>query len=104
MDLKPSLKYTQNNKEIFMTATAEKKDVTLKCIYGNKVQLLNLRTNETFNFELVTYRDEKLAENKISNYTAVGKAIWAKEEGAEVVIEIPGFAPAVYRIVKIENA
>ena len=87
-----------------MTAVAEIKSNRLKCIYGNKVTLLNLRTNETFNYELVHYQSEKLAEGKISNYTAVGKAIWAKEEGAEVMIEIPGFGRDLYRIEKIVNA
>lgn len=87
-----------------MTAVAEKKDVRLKCIYGNKVTLLNLRTNETFNYELVHYQSEKLDDGKISNYTAVGKAIWAKEEGAEVMIEIPGFGRDLYRVTQIANA
>jgi transcription elongation GreA/GreB family factor len=76
----------------------------LKCIYGNKVQLLNLRTNQTSEFELVHYNVEKLGENKISNYTPIGKAIWAKEEGAEVVIDVPNLGRDTYRIVHIQNA
>lgn len=85
-------------------AEATKAPVRLKCIYGNKVKLLNLRTNETSEFELVNYQQEKLKEGKISNYTAVGKAIWAMEEGAEVAIAIPGVGRDIYRIVQIENA
>lgn len=76
----------------------------LKCIYGNKVKLLNLRTSVTTEYELVHYQAEKLQENKISNYTAVGKAIWAKEEGSVVDIAIPGQGRDSYRVVQIENA
>lgn len=81
-----------------------KEPVRLKCIYGNKVLLKNLRTGASTSYELVSYQEEKLPLNKISNYTAVGKAIWAKEEGADVVIDIPGTGRDSYRIEKIENA
>lgn len=79
-------------------------EIRLKCVYGNKVELLNLRTNETKNFELVTFSEEKLSEDKISNYTEIGRAIWAKHEGDEVNIEIKGAPTDRYRIVSIENA
>jgi transcription elongation GreA/GreB family factor len=75
----------------------------LKCIYGNKVKLKNLRTSEVSEYELVNYKDEKLKENKISNYTKIGRAIWAKHEGAEVEIETP-ISTDRYQIVSIENA
>jgi transcription elongation GreA/GreB family factor len=78
--------------------------IRLKCIYGNKVKLLNLRTNETSEYELVHYQSEKLKENKISNYTPIGKAIWAKEEGAVVSIDVAGKGLDSYRITSIENA
>lgn len=78
--------------------------IRLKCIYGNKVVLKNLRTGATSEFELVNYSREKLSENKISNYTPVGKAIWAKEEGFEVAIDMPGQGRDAYRIERIENA
>lgn len=81
-----------------------KAPVRLKCIYGNKVKLLNTRTDQTSEYELVPYQQEKLAQNKISNYTPVGKAIWAKEEGAEVIINVPGAGRDTYRIVQIQNA
>lgn len=76
----------------------------LKCIYGNKVKLESLRTKETYQFELVTYTEEKLSDNKISNYTRVGKAIWAKEEGAVVPIDMFGKGCEDYKIIEIENA
>ena len=78
--------------------------VSLKCIYGNKVKLLNLRTNEPSEYELVNYQEEKLAQNKISNYTEIGKAVWAKEEGTEVIINMPDDGSDTYRIISIENA
>lgn len=79
-------------------------DIRLKCIYGNVVTLKNLRTNETTKYELVHYNNEKLKENKISNYTPLGKAIWAKEEGAEVEVNIPGLGKETFKIVEIDNA
>ena len=85
-------------------STTVKKDIRLKCIYGNIVTLLNLRTSESTDYELVNYQVEKLKENKISNYTPIGKAIWAKEEGAEIMIDLPGKGRDTYRIVKIVNA
>lgn len=81
-----------------------KAPVRLKCIYGNKVKLLNTRTEEVIEYELVNYQQEKLTQNKISNYTSIGKAIWAKEEGAEVIIDVPGSGRDTYRIVHIANA
>lgn len=79
-------------------------DIRLKCIYGNKVVLQNLRTLETLEYELVTFNQEKLNENKISNYTKVGKAIWAKEEGAIVELDIPGKGFDQYKILEIDHA
>jgi len=74
----------------------------LKCIYGNTVKLLNLYTNETNEYDLVHYQSEKLEQNKISNYTSIGKAIWAKHEGTEVDVDFPNGAQRV-RILSIEN-
>lgn len=82
----------------------EKDDIQLKCIYGNKVKLQNLRTLETSEFELVTFNQEKLKDNKISNYTKVGRAIWAKHEGDIVEIDMPGVGNDQYKIVAIDNA
>ncbi len=82
---------------------ADEQDVKLKCIYGNVVKLKNLRTNELSQYALVTYVEEKLDQNRISNYTEIGRAIWAKHEGDEVAIEIPGKPIDRYRIESIEN-
>ena len=87
-----------------MTETTPKGEPRLKCIYGNKVKLQNLVTNEMFQYTLVTYTEEKLAENKISNYTRVGRAIWTKEEGAIVKIDISGKGVQDYKIVEIDHA
>jgi len=82
----------------------KEEDVQLKCIYGNKVKIQNLRTNDVSEFTLVTFTDEVLNENKISNYTVIGRAIWAKHEGDEVEIALNGAKPDMYRIISIENA
>lgn len=82
---------------------ANEQDVKLKCIYGNVVKLRNLRTAVVSQYTLVTYVEEKLDEHRISNYTEVGNAIWAKHEGDEVEIEIPGRPTDRYRIESIEN-
>lgn len=79
-------------------------EAQLKCIYGNKVKLQSQRTMETYQFELVTFTEEKLADNKISNYTKVGKAIWAKEKGAMVNIDMFGKGVEAYKIVEIDHA
>lgn len=79
------------------------KRVQLKCIYGNKVQLKNLSTGEITEYHLVTYSEERLKKNYISNYTPVGRAIWAKHEGDEVEIEGPGPGKNRYKIILIEN-
>ncbi len=78
--------------------------IQLKCIYGNKVKLLNLRTQEVTEYKLVTFSEERLSLNEISNYTEIGKAIWAKSTGEEVSIEIPQRGVDKYRIINIENA
>lgn len=75
----------------------------LKCIYGNTVKLKNLRTGEENEYNLVTFQEEKLSQNHISNYTEIGKAIWAKHEGDEVDIEITGKGVDRYKITSIEN-
>lgn len=78
-------------------------EIQLKCIYGNKVVIKNLRTNDTRTFSLVTFNEEKLSENRISNYTEIGRAIWAKHEGDEVAIEITGEGKDTWKIMSIEN-
>lgn len=78
--------------------------IRLKCIYGNKVKIQNMRTNETSDYTLVTYNEEKLKLGFISNYTEIGKAIWAKHEGDEVEISVSGKSKDKYKIVQIENA
>lgn len=87
-----------------MAEETQEQEIQLKCIYGNKVKLQNLRTLETFEFELVNYNQEKLSENKISNYTKVGRAVWAKHEGDIVDIEMPGQGLDQYKIVEIDHA
>lgn len=82
---------------------ADEQDVKLKCIYGNVVKLKNLRTGKVSQYALVNYVEEKLDQHRISNYTEVGRAIWAKHEGDEVEIEIPGRPTDRYRIESIEN-
>ena len=75
----------------------------LKAIYGNKVTLQNIRTGDIHEYSLVTFNQEKLDQNIISNYTKVGKAIWAKEEGAIVDIDMPTGRDQ-FKITKIDFA
>lgn len=78
--------------------------IRLKCLYGNKVRLKNLDTGEISQYTLVTFSEERLSENVISNYTPIGRAIWAKHEGDEAEVEIPGKGIQRFRIISIENA
>lgn len=87
-----------------MSQEATKSPIRLKCIYGNKVRIKNLGTGIETDYMLVNFGVEKIDENQISNYTRVGKAIWAKHEGDEVEIEIPGQGKQKHRIIAIENA
>lgn len=82
---------------------AETETIRLKCIYGNDVVVQNLTTNEKNKYTLVTFTDEVLNENKISNYTEIGRAIWAKHEGDEVEINLPRIGVQRYRILQISN-
>lgn len=82
---------------------AEEKNIRLKCIYGNKVRLKNLRTGKLEEYTLVTFSEEKPGSGYISNYTELGRAIWAKHEGDEVSFTSAG-KPQSYLIEKIENA
>lgn len=86
-----------------MAETETKEVVKLKCIYGNVVKLKNLRTNELSTYTLVNFLEEKLDQNRISNYTYIGKAIWAKHASDIVEIEIPGRGKDRFEIVSIEN-
>lgn len=87
-----------------MAGENEKTEVKLKCIYGNKVRLKNLRTQVENEYTLVPFNQEKLTHNHISNYTRVGKAIWSKHVGDEVDIETPEKKWDRFRITHIENA
>lgn len=75
----------------------------LKCIYGNTVELKNLSTGDISKYDLVTFTDEVLSQNKISNYTPLGRAIWAKHEGDEVTVEHPEGGIQQFKIEKISN-
>lgn len=86
-----------------MAESSPAKDTRLKCIYGNKVKLKNLVTQEITEYTLVNYAVEKLHQNRISNYTKIGRAIWAKHEGDEVIIDLPGKGKQRFRIEAIEN-
>lgn len=86
-----------------MSDSQEVQEPKLKCIYGNVVKLKNLSTSEISEYTLVTFTKEQLDQNRISNYTVIGRAIWAKEEGDEVEIEVPGHGTHRYQIVSIEN-
>lgn len=87
-----------------MSQEAAPTPIKLKCIYGNKVRLKNLITGIETSYTLVNFGVEKLAQNHISNYTRVGKAIWAKHEGDEVMIPSQEGIKEKYRILAIENA
>ncbi|MBF0105726.1 MAG: GreA/GreB family elongation factor [Deltaproteobacteria bacterium] len=81
----------------------EKKDTELRCIYGNKIKIKNLSTSEVSEYTLVTLTEEKPGENKISNYTEVGKAVWAKKEGDEVEIAY-NHKKQKFKIIEIDQA
>ncbi|MBU0504862.1 MAG: GreA/GreB family elongation factor [bacterium] len=80
---------------------AEKK---FKCIFGNVVKIQNRTTKVTSTYELVPQNKESLDRKKISLYSALGSAIWGKEEGTVVTVKELGKEDTDYKIISVGPA
>ncbi|MEZ0537519.1 transcription elongation factor GreA [Caldicellulosiruptoraceae bacterium PP1] len=56
---------------------------------GTKVKILDLETEETLEYEIVSSKEANPFENKISDESPVGKALVGKKAGEEVEISVP---------------
>ena len=61
-----------------------------KVVFGSTVVLLDINTNEEKTYQIVGVDEADIKINKISVSSPVARALIGKEEGDEVVMEVPG--------------
>lgn len=60
-----------------------------KVIFGAKVDLINLETDEEVSYQIVGEGEADIAANKISVHTPIARALIAKQEGDVVLVKAP---------------
>ena len=70
--------------------------------YGMQVKIVDEDTKEELTFLLIRAEEENWAENKISMYHPIGKAIFSRTVGNVVYVEGKNGQPKRYRITEIE--
>ncbi len=60
-----------------------------KVAFGSRVELLDLESDETKTFELVSPEEVDPAKGKISINSPIGRGLIGKREGDEVIISMP---------------
>ncbi len=61
-----------------------------KVIFGSKVSLLNIQSNEEITYQIVGVDEADIKLNKISYSSPIGKAITGKQVDDIVTVETPG--------------
>ena len=61
-----------------------------KVVFGSTVVLLDINTDEEKTYQIVGVDEADIKINKISVSSPVARALIGKEEGDEVVMEVPG--------------
>jgi transcription elongation factor GreA len=61
-----------------------------KVVFGSTVVLLDINTEEEKTYQIVGVDEADIKVNKISVSSPVARALIGKEEGDEVVMEVPG--------------
>jgi transcription elongation factor GreA len=61
-----------------------------KVVFGSTVVLLDINTDEEKTYQIVGVDEADIKVNKISVSSPVARALIGKEEGDEVVMEVPG--------------
>jgi transcription elongation factor GreA len=61
-----------------------------KVVFGSTVVLLDINTDEEKTYQIVGVDEADIKVNKISFSSPVARALIGKEEGDEVVMEVPG--------------
>ena len=59
-------------------------------VFGSTVVLLDINTDEEKTYQIVGVDEADIKVNKISVSSPVARALIGKEEGDEVVMEVPG--------------
>ena len=75
-------------------ASAQVIDVTKipysgKVIFGVTVQLLNLKTNEEIEYQIVGDEESDIKQAKLSVYSPIARAVIGRDEGDVVKVETP---------------
>jgi transcription elongation factor GreA len=60
-----------------------------KIIFGARVELLNIDTDETVTYQIVGDEEADLTHHKISVNSPIARALIGKEEGDEIVVKAP---------------
>lgn len=60
-----------------------------KIVFGAKVKLLNIDTDEEVVYRIVGNEESDLKQNKISINSPIARALIGKEEGDEIVVQAP---------------
>ena len=74
---------------------------TGKVIFGTTVELLDINTDVTVEYQIVGEDEANIKEGKISYSSPVARALIGKEEGDEVVVNTPG-GEKEYEIVEVK--
>ena len=75
---------------------------TGKVIFGTTVALYNVNTEESVTYKIVGDDEADVKLKKISYASPIAKAIIGKEEGDEVVVQIPS-GEAVYEVEAVDH-
>ncbi len=68
----------------------DEKEIDTKTVQiGNTVKVLDIEFDEKIDYTIVGSTEVKLAENKISNESPLGKALLGAKKGATVEVEAP---------------
>ena len=79
------LEETINNAKVVVAKKSGKKTVNL----GSRVEVYNLKTKESIEYMLVGSTEADPLENKISDASPIGKALFGKAVGDEVKVTTP---------------
>ncbi|MDO6460805.1 transcription elongation factor GreA [Granulosicoccaceae sp. 1_MG-2023] len=72
-----------------------------KVIFGTTVELLDLNTDETVEYQIVGEDEADIKQGKISVTSPFARAMVGKEEGDEIVVNAPGGSKE-YEIVEVK--
>ena len=75
---------------------------TGKVIFGATIELINLDTDQTVTYQLVSEDEADFKLGKISIISPIARALVGKEEGEEVVVKTPG-GEVEYEIVEVKH-